>query len=138
MPKQNIIIIGLVLILIAGFSIYSFIKNEAMNDLSQLPDNLGELPALVVTMKDLKYSITETTIEQGDIVEFKNESKDEDYWPASNIHPSHGIYPEFDPRVPIKPGESWSFKFDRVGSWRFHDHLHPKEIKGVMEVVTSL
>jgi len=47
------------------------------------------------------------------------------FWPASDLHPSHGIYPAFDPKKPIPAAESWSFTFDRVGSWDFHDHLSP-------------
>jgi len=23
------------------------------------------------------------------------------------------------------PGESWSFKFDEGGTWKYHDHLNP-------------
>src|SRR5262245_55787372 len=37
----------------------------------------------------------------------------------------HLIYPEFDPRRPIGPGERWSFRFSRPGTWKFHDHLTP-------------
>ncbi len=43
-------------------------------------------------------------------------------WPASNIHPSHEIYPEFDPLGDIPPGKSWSFQFTRNGIWRYHNH----------------
>ncbi|MEK7505586.1 MAG: hypothetical protein AAB597_01680 [Patescibacteria group bacterium] len=45
------------------------------------------------------------------------------FWPASNLHPDHGIYRDFDPRRPLGPAESWSFTFDRVGDWGMHDHL---------------
>lgn len=47
------------------------------------------------------------------------------FWPASDLHPSHSIYPAFDPKKPIGANESWSFTFDRVGNWEFHDHLSP-------------
>lgn len=56
-----------------------------------------------------------------------------DRWPASNIHPTHGIYPEFDPKEPIPPGEEWQFKFEKTGSWKYHDHLNPK-ITGTVTV----
>lgn len=57
----------------------------------------------------------------GDTVTWQNES-DYGVWPASNIHPSHEIYPEFDPLKDIPPGESWSFKFTKNGTWRYHNH----------------
>lgn len=64
------------------------------------------------------------TVPAGTVVTFvNNDSKPR--WPASNLHPTHTIYPEFDPQQPVPAGKSWSFKFDRVGTWGFHDHLSP-------------
>ena len=64
-------------------------------------------------------------IAKGESVTFKNIDSSL-HWPASNIHPTHKIYPEFDPLKGIAPGSSWSFKFDTSGQWRFHDHLYPE------------
>lgn len=61
-------------------------------------------------------------IKKGDTVKFVNETGSP-FWPASNSHPSHGTYSEFDPKEPVPAGSSWSFTFTRVGSWGFHDHL---------------
>jgi len=63
-------------------------------------------------------------VKNGDTIIFKNTGKLE-HWPASNIHPTHEIYPEFDPKKPIFPNQEWEFKFNKSGSWRFHDHLNP-------------
>lgn len=49
--------------------------------------------------------------------------RDKPFWPASDPHPTHGIYKGFDPHKSILPGEKWSFKFDRAGEWHYHDHL---------------
>ena len=67
------------------------------------------------------------TILRGDTVQFLNQSSDF-HWPASDLHPTHGIYPDFDPRQPVAVGEEWSFRFAEVGEWKFHDHLHANEI----------
>lgn len=82
----------------------------------------------VIVMKDEGYEPSKITIKKGTTVHFKNQGKD-DRWPASNIHPTHEIYPEFDPQKPIVPGNEWSFTFDKAGIWYFHDHLSP-EITG--------
>ncbi len=63
-------------------------------------------------------------IEPGQRVRFVNES-DKSFWPASNIHPTHEIYPEFDAGEPIRPGEVWTFQFEGPGFWRYHNHLGP-------------
>lgn len=45
------------------------------------------------------------------------------FWPASSLHPTHEIYPEFDAKTPIKPDESYEFIFNKPGSWGYHDHI---------------
>src|SRR3989344_1254477 len=60
------------------------------------------------------------------------------HWPASNIHPTHTLYPGsdvrncetgnntgFDACHGLAKGESYTFTFKDPGSWGFHDHLHP-------------
>lgn len=71
-------------------------------------------------------------INNGQTVIFVNEDINS-HWPASNIHPTHGIYPEFDPQKAIEPGKSWQFKFEKPGTFRFHDHLYP-ELTGTIKV----
>lgn len=66
-------------------------------------------------------------IETGETVTFVNASG-WNVWPASNIHPTHEILPEFDPQRPILPGESWSFTFDEAGYWRYHNHELATEV----------
>jgi len=56
------------------------------------------------------------------------------FWPASNVHPIHELYPEFDPQKPVAPGTSWQFTFTREGKWRFHDHIYP-EFRGTILVL---
>lgn len=56
------------------------------------------------------------------------------FWPASAVHPSHGVYPAFDPRRPLEPDEAWSFVFDKDGHWDFHNHLDATET-GVIIVI---
>lgn len=72
------------------------------------------------------------TIAKGDTVVFTT-TRDKSFWPASDLHPTHTIYPEFDPKQPIEPDKSWSFRFDQEGEWRFHDHLAPL-FRGVIRV----
>jgi hypothetical protein len=62
---------------------------------------------------------------RGTVVVFENRGA-KPHWPASNIHPTHHIYPEFDAKRALEPGERWVFRFDRAGQWGFHDHLTPE------------
>lgn len=78
------------------------------------------------------FSPATLTVKPGDIVEFFNGSS-EDMWVASAIHPTHRVYPvsggcigsTFDACRGVKPGGSWTFKFDVKGNWGYHNHLSP-------------
>lgn len=79
---------------------------------------------VIITLTGSGYEPAEVLIAQGTQVVFRT-TEPRMFWPASNLHPSHGIYPEFDPKRPLEPSETWAFVFDTVGEWRFHDHLAP-------------
>ncbi|MBI3420894.1 MAG: hypothetical protein HY006_02420 [Candidatus Sungbacteria bacterium] len=64
------------------------------------------------------------TIPRGDTVKFMSTKKNY-FWPASDLHPTHAIYAEFDPKEPIESDGTWSFRFEKTGEWRYHDHLAP-------------
>lgn len=68
----------------------------------------------------------------GTSVTFVNKTS-RDFWPASDLHPSHTAYSGFDPRRAIGEGGSWQFRFAKTGSWAFHDHLDP-EVQGSITV----
>ena len=78
-----------------------------------------------ILVNETGFSPKEIEIAVNSTVVFKNTGTYE-HWPASNIHPSHSIYPEFDPKKPLQPGEEWSFVFKRSGAWKFHDHYYPQ------------
>lgn len=60
----------------------------------------------------------------GETLVFENVD-DEGHWPASDDHPTHEVYPVFDPKKPIQPGTSWSVTLDKPGDWKYHDHMNP-------------
>lgn len=85
------------------------------------------------------------TIKKGDTVKWVNKST-VDMWPASAKHPTHEAYPGssitkcgtsqeagiFDACKGIPVGNSFSFTFNEVGSWFFHDHLDAKKFGQVI------
>lgn len=111
------------LLLLVGFAVFFAVRYG--HESSRPAD-------FTILMTPEEFVPSELTIKKGQSVQWSNE--DTDYrWPASDLHPIHEIYPEFDPREPLAPGESWVFTFQRAGSWRYHDHLRPGE-RGVVIV----
>ena len=92
--------------------------------LLQSPADSVPVYAEVIEMRDDAYEPANITIPAGTSVTFKNTGS-ANRWPASNIHPTHQIFPEFDSARPIVPQESWTFRFEKPGIWRWHDHLEP-------------
>lgn len=90
--------------------------------------------AVMVTYTDSGYSPGTMTVPKGTTVVFKNESS-RGMWTASDIHPTHRAYPTtggclgstFDECAEDPSGSSWSFKFDVVGTWRYHNHVSPSK-----------
>lgn len=72
----------------------------------------------------------------GDTVIFENTDQ-EDHWPASDLHPTHERYSDFDSQRPIPAGQAWSFTFFRPGNWRYHDHLNPRAPTGQIVVLAD-
>lgn len=79
--------------------------------------------AVEIAMTPAGFSPATVTVKKGTVVTFKN-TDTVGHWPASAPHPTHTDYPQFDPKKTIAAGQSWSFTFDKVGSWKYHDHLN--------------
>ena len=93
----------------------------------------GAVHTIVLT--DKGYEPAELYIKQGDTVVFSS-TRNFPYWPASDKHPSHSIYPEFDPKQPIAPTDTWEFDFKNSGTWNYHDHLN-SSIRGIIHVLNK-
>lgn len=79
------------------------------------------LKTIIIKYTDQGFSPTNVTIKKGQTVKFVNESS-RNMWPASNPHPTHSLYPEFDSKDRVVAGQSFSFTFNKVGVWGYHNH----------------
>lgn len=75
------------------------------------------------------------TVRTGTTVVFST-SGSEPFWPASDTHPNHTKYPDFDSKKPIAPSDTWRFTFVSEGQWRFHDHINPN-FSGEITVISN-
>lgn len=78
----------------------------------------------VIEMTPNGFEPDSVTVDQNQTIIFLNKDN-KARWPASNVHPTHDIYPEFDPKRLVEPGASWSFKPKKAGTYKYHDHLSP-------------
>ncbi len=110
MPRRLVIILGILLLL--GLCIAWIISSIVFG-------NNGK-NHIVLTKTGFSPSVLQ--IKEGETVVFSTDQS-ESFWPASNIHPDHTLYPEFDPKKPIASSDTWSFTFSKAGRYSFHDHI---------------
>ncbi|MEK7464157.1 MAG: plastocyanin/azurin family copper-binding protein [Patescibacteria group bacterium] len=142
--KKSYLIVGLVIVVLVGGVLWSNSKNEALapvdtnSQVQNVQPSAATENTVMVVSTDAGYSPNNVKIKVGDTVVFKNEDA-RPVWTASAMHPSHKVYPGsdiakcdtaeqstiFDACTGIASGASWSFKFDAVGTWKYHDHLNP-------------
>ena len=124
--RANILILTALFIVTAGL-FYWRSAHESQNSRPQAALNAN------VTLTDKGFEPDEVYVKAHGTVTFSSD-RDRPFWPASNPHPTHELYPEFDPKAPVDPESSWTFTFDRVGDWGYHDHLR-SYFTGVIHVV---
>jgi len=127
---KKLIISGVLLII---FAFTFFISSRMMKDTTLSLETRNEAGEYLIELHEDGFYPKELTINLGEVVKFTTLTG-RPFWPASDFHPIHTIYPEFDPKNPISPNESWSFKFEKIGKWRLHDHLAPY-YTGIINVV---
>ena len=152
MNKTITTILVLAIIIIGGYFLVSNREVQApTQDLQQTTDTESEnkmsdentpagqesMSQNVITYTNAGYSPNTLTIKLGETVTWKNESPS-GMWTASAMHPSHIVYAgtslqehcpdtageSFDACTSTQPGDSWSFTFNKKGTWKYHNHVN--------------
>ncbi|MBI2009823.1 MAG: hypothetical protein HYS86_01460 [Candidatus Chisholmbacteria bacterium] len=121
--------------------------NEVSEQVGSDENEVGEamMGEETISYSDAGFSPQTVTVKAGTKVRFVNESSKE-MWPATAVHPTHTVYPGssiskcgtaeaatiFDACRGMAPGGSYSFTFDEVGDWKYHNHLTPTHFGGVV------
>ena len=119
--------------------------NSNTNESQPIQSQENTTPTLLPTTQeatiryiDGEYIPDTVHISVGGSVTWINESQV--FWPASNLHPTHRAYPGsdiskcnteereslFDACEAKGTNETYTFKFNEPGQWRFHDHINPQ------------
>lgn len=107
---KKVIIISILVLAVTAGSIIVYLKYQGSG-----------LKTIVLTNEG--FSPSKLTIKIGDTVTFISKSG-KSFWPASDPHPTHQIFSDFDSKKPIETNTPWIFTFSRAGTWKYHDHLN--------------
>ena len=104
------------------------------------PDASRSQGTEVINYTDKGFDRANIVISAGTAVRWENKRSDprRPMWIATDIHPTHEIYPEFDQarkamREPEPEDSPYTFIFTKPGRWAYHDHSDPG-MKGVVIV----
>ncbi|MFA6519647.1 MAG: hypothetical protein WCT41_02380 [Candidatus Paceibacterota bacterium] len=139
-------VIGLIVVIVVitgGWLMFKGTPAQAPATDTSVPQQsaAGTLPTgtedVTVVYTDQGFAPASVTVAPGMKVVFVNQSST-GMWVASAVHPSHSVYsgttlrehcPDtsntaFDSCAAVPSGSSYSFTFDKVGTWSYHDHLN--------------
>lgn len=144
---MNKIIIAIIVVAVGILGGYFFLKGAyqtAAPVVQPLSQSFTEQAPVAennnaVIYTDAGYTQNSLQIKAGETVIFKNQSS-RAMWTASAAHPTHRVYPTtggcigstFDACKGIQPGDSWSFRFDIKGTWKYHNHLNPGDFGAII------
>lgn len=154
MSKQTLI--RLLVIIFVGGGIYAYFFGNTQKNIE--PQNVRVVETKVtepvspekavvrqvIAYIDSGFSPSSLIVKKGEVVTFENKSS-RNMWVASAMHPSHRIYPDtdiqkcgkgeaenmFDACKGFAPGTSWSFVFNEVGTWKYHNHIDAKNFGSI-------
>lgn len=149
---NNKLIVGLV-VLILGFGVgWYFFQNQIIN--SSLPINRqaelfpteaveptqsnaepmekGRIKRANITYGAGGFNPKTVVVSVGTTVVWTNQS-DSEMWVASAQHPTHQLLPGFDALKGFARGEFYEYTFEKIGSWKYHNHLNASDF-GTVEV----
>lgn len=143
--KKTFIIAVLVLAIVGGTA-YAWPvnrKNDEQSSVTTQPSttrseqNSSPAPkneTVTVIYDDNGFSPQNIEIRRDSTVNFVNKSTIP-LWVASDPHPEHTDYPEFDtPKVTgdmPRMGEGFSFTFEKPGTWKYHSHTASGDVSPV-------
>ncbi len=150
MSKSVIGIVIVAILVLVGFLIYRGVAQQSTMPTQTLPSASptslsagtpsATQAAATVTLTDQGFAPKSVTIKKGQTVTWVNESA-QDMWVASNVHPIHSAYngttmqqhcpdaanSSFDACHGFSKGSTYSFTFDKTGTWGYHNHLDPSQ-----------
>ncbi len=117
--SRTVFVILCAIVIVCGVGGYAVLasSNEPLVIL-----DLRDQQQVSVVLTEQGFEPAYIRVHKGVVVTFST-TRSNQFWPASNPHPSHEIYDLFDPRRPLNSDESWTITLDRVGTWGYHDHI---------------
>lgn len=77
------------------------------------------------------FASNSVSVKKGTTVVWTNQSQG-GMWVASAVHPTHQLLPGFDQLKSVAAGGTYEYTFDKVGTWKYHNHVQPSDTASVV------
>lgn len=94
-------------------------------------DKGGVTGKMSVTYGEGGFVPNSVTVKKGTTVVWTNQSKG-GMWVASAVHPTHQLLPGFDQLKSVAEGGTYEYTFEKVGTWKYHNHIQPSQTATVV------
>lgn len=124
--KREYLLAGVIILAVGGVVLFVMMgRNQTSVESSVVSDISEQTEGGSIVYTDSGYSPSELTIKAATTVVFANQS-DLSMWTASDPHPVHTDFAEFDNRQGVDKGETYEFTFKKPGIYGYHNHLSPQ------------
>lgn len=114
-------VLGVVGVLLIGVVVVLVSLNTRAYSEAGATDMRGQSRVSIV-LTDAGFQPDRIIVGVGTTIVFTT-TREKPFWPGSNPHPSHTLYPEFDSKKTIPAHASWEFAAEKPGVWGYHDHI---------------
>jgi plastocyanin len=114
------------LAIVSLFLLSGCVGVQTTTEVHNLPD-----PS-TITISAEGFFPAQLEVKTGEKVTFVNTDEDQ-HWPASDPHPSHGICAGFDAKKGLQKDEKYEVTFQEAKTCSFHDHLNPS-LRGTITI----
>lgn len=124
--RKKLLWVGLAVILIAAISIGTYLLNPG-NIFGSTAENA------YVTMTANGFSPETIQIKKGQTVEWTNNDT-APHQIGADPYPSHSSLPGFFSERPVAQGETYTYTFEKTGTFTYHDNTKPDSYRGTVIV----
>ena len=114
-------VLGIVGVLTCGIVVILVSLDLSTQSASGAWDMRGQSQVGIV-LTDEGFRPERIIVDVGTTITFTT-TREKPFWPGSNPHPSHMLYPELDSKDAIPSNASWEFVAEQPGVWGYHDHI---------------
>jgi len=131
--KAPFLFAGIFLLIGLVFVVMIALKSATVSKPTKASDEVAQLQAGKVAITSSGFVPATITIKAGDTVTWTNQDSSQ-HQVATDPYPTEDALAGFKAEIPTAQNLTYSYKFTKVGTYTYHDHLNPLKFKATVIV----